>query len=139
MTRPLFFAENKRPFRELLYETQRVAAEMLALEVQLIELLKKIDQRLWYKFYGFNSLTRFCTFSLKLSRTQTQRIVTRVRRTAPPAQEPSDSEMTHRTDVEIRVERGIERGIECEISASEPSVSELAANGPPRPLSERRS
>lgn len=100
----MFFAQDKRPFRELLHQAIGVSEQMLVLETQLIEILKKIDQRNWYKWYGFKTLTKFCTFALKLSRTQAQRIVTRVRRLED---ERSEENLVHRRSGESasRVEK----------------------------------
>lgn len=53
------------------------------LENELIEKLIEIDRHKFYVRVGYNSLMGFCNFALKFSRTQSQRIATRVRRSVP--------------------------------------------------------
>ena len=78
----LFF-QNPKEIREQLNQAAEIAAKILAQEKDLILLLSKIDQERFYIRYGFNSLSGFCRFGLKFSKTQTQRIVTQVRRLDP--------------------------------------------------------
>ncbi len=49
----------------------------------LIKLLHEIDQKRFYVRYGFKSLMGFCNHGLRFSKTQSQRLVTRVRRYEP--------------------------------------------------------
>ena len=52
-------------------------------ERSLIEMLHAIDQQRYYIRFGYKSLTGFCRYGLRFSKTQTQRIVTQVRRYEP--------------------------------------------------------
>lgn len=53
------------------------------LENELVVMLKEIDSNRLYVRAGFKSLRGFCLQSLRFSKTQSQRIVTRVRRYEP--------------------------------------------------------
>ncbi|MBC7467051.1 MAG: hypothetical protein H7256_13765 [Bdellovibrio sp.] len=64
-------------------EATELADKMLAQEAILIKKLVLIDQQKYFVRYGYRSLSGFCKDGLKLSRTQTQRIVTHVRRYEP--------------------------------------------------------
>ena len=66
--------------RDSLNRAVEVADRMQEYEQLLIEMLYEIDRNRYYVLYGFNSLLGFCNRALKLSRTQSQRIVTSVRR-----------------------------------------------------------
>lgn len=57
--------------------------QLHALEKELIIRLREIDDNKYYVRYGYNSLSGFCTHGLKFTKTQTQRIVTQVRRYIP--------------------------------------------------------
>lgn len=57
-----------------------IADRVLENEKLLIEKLAEIDQTKEYSHSGYNSLTGFCRFSLRFSKTQTQRLVTQARR-----------------------------------------------------------
>ena len=66
--------------RDSLNRAVEVADRMQEYEKMLIEMLYEIDLHRYYVRYGFNSLLGFCNRALNLSRTQSQRIVTSVRR-----------------------------------------------------------
>ena len=52
-------------------------------EEGLVELLYEIDQNKFFVRFGYKSLRGFCIGGLKFSKTQSQRIVTKVRRYEP--------------------------------------------------------
>lgn len=70
----------------LRYRHQKIflkADELLATEQELIRLLYDIDQTREYVYLGYNSLMGYCVHALHLTRTQSQRLVTQVRRSEP--------------------------------------------------------
>ncbi|MFZ3230547.1 MAG: hypothetical protein WA160_10120 [Pseudobdellovibrio sp.] len=77
------FYHNAKSIRDQLNETVTLAAEILQNEQTLILKLLPIDQQRFYVRYGYKSLSGFCNLGLKFSKTQTQRIVTQVRRYEP--------------------------------------------------------
>lgn len=77
------FYKNAKIIRDSLNEATDIADRMLEIEAILIQKLVLIDQEKYFVRYGYRSLSGFCKEALKLSRTQTQRIVTRVRRSEP--------------------------------------------------------
>jgi hypothetical protein len=83
MTRPKFFGSDISSIRKALQQIVEVADQVHASEDQLIQLLYKIDQERIYVRVGYKSLRAFCIDGLKFGRTQSQRIVTRVRRLVP--------------------------------------------------------
>ena len=60
-----------------------IADQLLANEKRLIHQLYEIDQKKFFILYGYKSLMGYCNFALRLSRTQSQRIVSNVRRYEP--------------------------------------------------------
>lgn len=71
---------NAKTVRDLLNEAVEKSERIHRLEKELIVMLKEIDENRFYIRYGYKSLTGFCNFGLRFSRTQTYRIVTEVRR-----------------------------------------------------------
>lgn len=88
MSRHLLFYIDPKLVRDTLNDAVETADEMLLFEARLIEKLRLIDQKRYYVRYGFRSLTGFVRHYLRISKTQTQRIVTQVRRN-----EPTDNNM----------------------------------------------
>ncbi len=80
MTRTQYYGKDPHIFREAFWKIASCADEMSEREDQLVKLLAKFDERRFYVYFGYKSLSGFCAQALKLSRTQSQRIVTRVRR-----------------------------------------------------------
>lgn len=69
--------------RNLNQEAIYWAANILAAEVKLIPVLQEMDRNRYYVRFGYKSLRGYCTKALLLSESQSQRIVTQVRRTIP--------------------------------------------------------
>ena len=82
MTKPKF-QYNQSSVRSHLNEIVALADDIHAKEKLLIQKLSVADEKRIYVYFGFNSLTGFCHNGLLFSRTQTQRIVTQVRRYEP--------------------------------------------------------
>ena len=83
MTKPKFFYFNQNLIRDELNSITDLADHILDLEKKLIQRLVCIDQNKFYVHYGYNLLSGFCRFGLLFSKTQTQRLVTQVRRIEP--------------------------------------------------------
>ena len=83
MGRHKLFYQDAKTVRDRLNTVIEMAADIHQRENSLIKLLCPIDQKKLYVRYGFNSLTGFCRYGLQFSKTQTQRIVTQVRRDEP--------------------------------------------------------
>lgn len=83
MTRHKLINYEAKIVRDELNETADLADHIHEQEVILIKKLYSLHQRRFYTRYGYNSLTGYCRFGLKFSKTQTQRIVTQVRRYEP--------------------------------------------------------
>lgn len=77
------FYQNSKLVRDSLNECSDLADLILSNEQILIQKLALVDQRRFYIRYGFKSLSGFCRDGLKFSKTQTQRLVTQVRRYEP--------------------------------------------------------
>lgn len=77
------FYLNQKYIRDRLNLAVDIADEIHAKERELIRVLHEIDQERFYIRYGLKSLSGFCLTGLKFSKTQTQRIVTQVRRYIP--------------------------------------------------------
>lgn len=77
------FYHDPKLVRDSLNGTIDLADQIHLLEQSLIARLYRIDQERFYIRYGYRSLTSFCLKDLKFSKTQTQRIVTQVRRHIP--------------------------------------------------------
>ena len=80
MTKPKYKQFKANIDRDCLNRAVDVADKMQEYEKILIEMLFEIDRNRYFVRYGFNSLLGFCIRALSLSRTQSQRIVTSVRR-----------------------------------------------------------
>lgn len=85
MSKPKLFYHDAKMIRDHLNKAIDIASQIHENESSLVKLLYHIDQKSFYVRYGFNSLTGFCRFGLRFSKTQTQRIVTQVRRHDPTA------------------------------------------------------
>jgi hypothetical protein len=85
MGRHKLFYEDMKPIRDMLNEAVDLAELVHLHEQRLIEKLHVIDRRKYYVRFGNKSLSGFCRDCLRFTRTQTQRIVTRVRRFDPTA------------------------------------------------------
>ena len=85
------FYKNPKVVRDSLNEATDLADAILANERELIKKLVPIDRQRYYVRYGYRSLSGFCRDGLKLSKTQTQRIVTQVRRSEPWPSVPTDN------------------------------------------------
>lgn len=77
------FRKDPRLIRIQLNKAVELATCIHQVENDLVDLLYQIDQQRFYVRYGFKSLSGFCIHGLKFSKTQTQRIVTQVRRSIP--------------------------------------------------------
>ncbi len=82
MTRQKFLINHRVP-RNHLNEVIDLATAIQEQEAILIKKLVLIDNEKYYVWAGYNSLSGFCKFSLRFSKTQSQRIVTQVRRAEP--------------------------------------------------------
>lgn len=82
MTRQKFLINHRVP-RNHLNEVIDLATSIQEQEAILIKKLVLIDNEKYYVWAGYNSLSGFCKFSLRFSKTQSQRLVTQVRRTEP--------------------------------------------------------
>lgn len=71
---------NAKSVRDVLNQAVEKSDGIHKAEKDLIVLLKEIDENRYYVRYGYKSLTGFCNFGLRFSRTQTYRIVAEVRR-----------------------------------------------------------
>ena len=83
MGNPKLFYYDYNTIRDLLNETRDLSDLIHEKESELVAKLYRIDRQRLFVLYGFKSLTGFCLKHLRFSRTQTQRIVTRVRRFEP--------------------------------------------------------
>jgi hypothetical protein len=80
MTRPKFFGQDPHPHRDQYWALAAIADRMIEDEDELVRSLVPFDERRIFVRFGFKSLRTYCTTALRLSKTQSQRIVTRVRR-----------------------------------------------------------
>lgn len=83
MGRRKFHGCEVKSIRDELNYAGELAAEIQERENLLVDVLRFIDAQRWFVHYGYKSLSGFCVKDLGFSRTQTQRIVTRVRRGEP--------------------------------------------------------
>jgi hypothetical protein len=107
MSRHKLFYQNPTHIRERLNEAIELAAEIHELERKLIEKLEAIDNGKFYVRYSYRSLTGFCRYALKFSRTQSQRIVTQVRRYQPTANKMDEHTNKPRCQIELKGSRQI--------------------------------
>lgn len=80
MTRHRLFYEEPKLVRESLRRARDTAKQIHLFEQDLIRQLFKIDKKRFYVRLGYNSLRSYCERNLGFTRTQSQRIVTAVRR-----------------------------------------------------------
>ena len=83
MSHHKLFYQAPKIIRNNLNDAVNLATKIHENERSLIEMLHTIDQRRFYIRFGYKSLTGFCRFGLRFSKTQAQRIVTQVRRFEP--------------------------------------------------------
>lgn len=76
--------------RDSLLRAVETSDHMRATEQKLVEMLTDIDQKKFYVRFGYKSLMGFCYQALKLPKTQSQSIVTKVRRSEPTSNIGSD-------------------------------------------------
>ncbi len=80
MTYPELSKKDPKIVRDTLREAVTTIKQLPQMEAQLISQLSEIDKQKFYIHFGYKSLKGFCIHSLKIPRTQAQRIVTAVRR-----------------------------------------------------------
>ncbi len=83
MTKHKLFKLNPKLVRDTLNKAVEVADSIHKQELELVRLLGEIDQNRFFIRYGYKSLMGFCNHGLNFTETQSQRIVTRVRRSDP--------------------------------------------------------
>jgi hypothetical protein len=83
MSRHKLFYIDAKTVRDSLRDSKNIANAMHELETELVRKLYSIDQERYYVRLGFKSLRGYCIQGLRFSRTQSQRIVTAVRRYDP--------------------------------------------------------
>jgi hypothetical protein len=84
MGRHKLFFQDAKMVRDHLNAAAELAEELHEKERTLVKMLQNIDRKKFYVRYGY-SLMGFCHLGLKFSKTQAQRIATRVRRSEPTA------------------------------------------------------
>jgi hypothetical protein len=77
------FYQDAKTIREHLNDAVELAVLIHEKEQTLIQKLHLIDRNRLYVRYGFKSLTGFCRYGLKFSKTQAHRVATQVRRYEP--------------------------------------------------------
>jgi len=90
MTRTTLYKEDPKKVRDTLKKARELADQMHLLEDELITLLRYIDCNRYYVRIGLNSLRGFCVKWLLFSKSQGQRIATRVRYPPTP---PDDGQL----------------------------------------------
>lgn len=83
MTREKLFYTSSKLVRDSLNLAVVRADQIHEDEKKLIKILYEIDQNRFYVRYGYKTLMGFCNNALKFSKTQSQRLVTAVRRYEP--------------------------------------------------------
>lgn len=83
MSRHRLYHFHPKELGDKINGAQELAMQIHQLEKELVDKLVEIDRHRFYVRVGYNSLMGFCNFGLKFSRTQSQRIVTQVRRMEP--------------------------------------------------------
>ena len=76
----MFYGQDPHSFRAECHNVCEIAGRLLQNEDELFAALMAIDERRTYVRFGYKALRPFCVEALKLSRIQSQRIVTEVRR-----------------------------------------------------------
>ena len=79
MTRVKHFSTHPKIVRDNLLAATELADQIQEIEKKLVKTLYDIDCQRFYVRFGYKSLMGFCNHGLKFSKTQSQRIVTRVR------------------------------------------------------------
>lgn len=85
MTYHRFFFWEPKVLRQKHAEILELANRAHLAEVELIEALLEVDHYRYFVWLGYKSLRGYCTGALRFSKTQSQRIVTQVRRLEPTA------------------------------------------------------
>src|SRR3970040_697081 len=80
MTRPLFYRADPKQVRDFHHRIFATADRVLLAERELVPLLYEVDRVRGYAKIGYKSLMGYCNHALRFSKTQSQRIVTSVRR-----------------------------------------------------------
>jgi hypothetical protein len=83
MTKSQLSHENSKYVRDFLNSAVLKSDQIQTMERELVEKLYEIDQKRFFVRYGYKSLTAFCCRGLRFGETQTQRLVTQVRRYEP--------------------------------------------------------
>jgi hypothetical protein len=83
MTKRKFFGEDPHKFRNLNEEVYQTAFKIRKLERKLIRLLYEMDRDHWYRWFGYRSFRTYTLRVTRMSQTQAQRLVTRVRNFDP--------------------------------------------------------
>ncbi|MCC2678726.1 MAG: hypothetical protein K0R29_1302 [Pseudobdellovibrio sp.] len=95
MTRERLRSENGKVVRDTLNAAVEIADRIHKLEDELVVMLKEIDVKHFYVRSGQKSLRGFCNDVLSFTRTQSQRIVTRVRRSEPTVNIGKKTDQVH--------------------------------------------
>lgn len=114
MTRQKNFDMHPRDLRDQVCSAFAVSDQIHSLEKSLVGILHRMDRRRIYVRIGYNSLRGFCNHALGFSKTQSQRIVTLVRRTEPMVNFGQDRE---RSDLLSVKNPGAETYIDVELIA----------------------
>lgn len=85
MTKEKRYLISLNEVRDCLNQAIKMADQILEDETALVRILYQIDQQRFYVRYGYKSLMGFCQLGLRFSKTQSQRLVTVVRRYEPAA------------------------------------------------------
>jgi hypothetical protein len=85
VARSTLFKEDTKFVRDTLQGARECADRIHQQEKELVGQLRFIDFKRYYVRFGYNSLSGYVRYGLRFSRTQTQRIVTAVRRPEPTA------------------------------------------------------
>lgn len=80
MSRERHYGVNPKFLIEMNQRALKLANQIHTAEEKLVQMLLKIDQDRIYVRFGHKSLRGYCTHGLQFTRTQSQRIVTAVRR-----------------------------------------------------------
>lgn len=79
----MFYHFEPKDIRGVLSKARESAEQMKEAEEILIKDLYEVDRNRFYVWLGYKSFRSYCIDFLRLGRTQSQRIVTRVRRLEP--------------------------------------------------------